>query len=350
MAAALVAALVVATCEPWCLHPCTELNGNPAIECSGCGSSSGCRPGATGFDKSGGDGMMSVGVAADGSQPAAEKYGSHGNPIKEPTSFHDDFVPGACDLESVDHNDVTRAMLTKATKPFLIKGMTGNWSAHATWSKEELLKRHADEPFQLHAKNHAALGDLLSINGKYHMGHAVYPPGSCYSDPWRPYSPMLFGALRDDYYLPSYLGPMVTFQMGVGSGYGIGVPPENHPSSWFAMIKGRKRWVLRPPNAGSSRNGAPGTEPPGVMQRWGDSSGLCMPENKPTDALHCDQGEGDVIWVPDYWWHETCGLEAFSIGLGALTYDGCCPEKARDEVLKCTSQVPSPPPPRSLGV
>lgn len=115
---------------------------------------------------------------------------------------------------------------------------------------------------------------------------------------------MLFGALRDDYYLPAYLGPMVTFQMGVGSGYGIGVPPENHPSSWFAVIKGKKRWVLRPPDAGTSRSGGPGTEPPGVMQRWRDPSGLCMPASKPVDALHCDQAEGDVIWVPDYWWHE----------------------------------------------
>ena len=73
------------------------------------------------------------------------------------------------------------------------------------------------------------------------------------------------------------------------------MPPENHPSSWFAVIKGRKRWVLRPPDAGSSRNGQPGTEPPGVMQRWGED-GLCSPSNKPTDALHCDQLEGDVIW------------------------------------------------------
>ena len=239
----------LATCEPWCIHHCTELNGNPAMECSGCGSSSKCRPGAPGFDKSD-DAMMNVGVTADGREQPAERYGSHGNPIQEPTGFHEEFVPGACDLESVDHIDVTRAMLMQATKPFIIKGMTANWSAHATWGKEELLRRHAAEPFQLHATNEAALGDLLSIDGKYHMGHAVYPPGSCYSDPWRPYSPMLFGALRDDYYLPKYLGPMVTFQMGVGSGYGIGVPPENHPSSWFAVIKGKKRWVLRPPDAG----------------------------------------------------------------------------------------------------
>jgi len=130
--------------------------------------------------------------------------------------------------------------------------------------------------------------------------------------------------------------------MGVGSGYGIGVPPENHPSSWFAVIKGKKRWVLRPPDAGTSRSGGPGTEPPGVMQRWRDPSGLCMPASKPVDALHCDQAEGDVIWVPDYWWHETCGLEEYSIGMGALTYDGCCPRAHLERQENCQQRSGGP--------
>ena len=30
-----------------------------------------------------------------------------------------------------------------------------------------------------------------------------------------------------DYAVPEYFTPMSTFQMGVGSGFGIGVPPEN---------------------------------------------------------------------------------------------------------------------------
>ena len=338
--------VALALCERWCAHPCGELNGLPSAECSSCDESHACRPGAPDFDKGGGQavnvlpsGEASADKAAD-TDTKAGPYGSHGNPLQMPTSYFDTFDVGGCELETVDHSMVTREMLMNATKPFMIKGMTANWSAHATWSREELLKRHADEPFQLNAKSHAKLGDLLAWNGKYHMGHAVYPPGGCYSDPWRPYSPMLFGALRDDYELPRYLGPMVTFQMGVGSGYGIGVPPENHPSSWFAMIKGRKRWVLRPPDAGTGRNGGPGTEPPGVMQRYGGE--LCAPENKPSDALHCDQLEGDVIWLPDYWWHETCGLDDFSIGLGALTYDGCCPQEMRDSQEYCQGRGHGP--------
>ena len=217
--------ITTSTCEPWCAHPCTELNGSPRMECGGCSPPSRCRPGEVGFDETQ---RHTVSAHAETSPEsdgdAAHGYGAHGNPLKMPTSYVESFVTGACDLDRVDHLTVTREMLMSATRPFIISGLTANWSAHAAWSKDELLRRHAAEPFQLHATSHAALGDLLQIHGKYHMGHAVYPPGGCYSDPWRPYSPMLLGALRADYDLPRYLGPMVTFQMGVGTGYGIGAP------------------------------------------------------------------------------------------------------------------------------
>ena len=36
-------------CEPWCDHPCYELNGDTTTECSGCVEFQ-CRPGAPGFD------------------------------------------------------------------------------------------------------------------------------------------------------------------------------------------------------------------------------------------------------------------------------------------------------------
>ena len=79
------------------------------------------------------------------------------------------------------------------------------------------------------------------------MGH-VLQEGSCYADPWRPYTPLLMGKMRDDYYIPDQFLPMSTFQMGVGRGKSVGVPPEDHPSSWFAMVSGVKRWIVHPPS------------------------------------------------------------------------------------------------------
>lgn len=147
---------------------------------------------------------------------------------------------------------------------------------------------------------------------------------------------MLFGALGADYALASFLSPMSTFQMGMGSGYGIGVPPENHPASWFAAISGRKRWVFNPPETGTGRSGGPGTEPPGVMSRQPDKGAgddilkRCVPEFKQVGSLMCDQQMGEIFWTPDYWWHETCGLDPWSIGIGGISYDGCCEDMRRN--------------------
>lgn len=337
------------TCETWCINSCMDLNGPTEVECGGCDESNRCRPGAEGFGRplsqhgTGGMGHSSApGISpqacASADRPegcaAAEvaydmgEVNRNGKPIAQPKEFVTDWQVGVCDLQRVHHSQLTRRMVEEAQEPFIVVGLTETWGARTGWAKAELLAKYGDEPYHLHAHGNESLRKLLEWEGKYHMGHAVYPPGGCYSDPWRPYSPMLFGALGGDYAVPKYFTPMSTFQMGVGSGDGIGVPPENHPSSWFAAVKGRKRWVLMPPEAGTSRSGGPGSEPPEVMSRMSDN--LCEPKNKPKTALHCDQQEGEVIWVPDFWWHETCGLDGFSIGIGGITYSGCCEDREFD--------------------
>lgn len=42
-----------------------------------------------------------------------------------------------------------------------------------------------------------------------------------------------------------------------------------------------------------------------------------------------------MIWVPDFWWHETCGMDSYSVGIGGITYEGVsapsAPCRAPDE-------------------
>ena len=176
--AAIAVAASGALCEDWCANKCSDLNGDVTIECAGCGSEYKCRPGEAGFEPPKNRPSMQQAVVSPEAnvEPPTGMTGAHGNPIQMPTEFIESFEPGACDLEAVEHTEVTREMLRSATKPFMIKGLTHNWTAHTAWAKDELLRRHAQEPFQLHAHGSAALGDLLDWNGKYHMGHAVYPP------------------------------------------------------------------------------------------------------------------------------------------------------------------------------
>lgn len=83
-------------------------------------------------------------------------------------------------------------------------------------------------------------------------------------------------------------------------------PPESHPSSWFAMVSGTKRWVLHPPFD---------EEPPSFLS---ESRNACHVQSP--DVRVCDQRPGEVLWLPGYWWHETCALDAFTIGIGGITY------------------------------
>ena len=87
---------------------------------------------------------------------------------------------------------MTRELLEAAEWPFIIDGLTHNWTNLQGWTREAILQEHAADPFHLHDTYNKSLGELLVIDGKYHMGHAVYPAHACYSDPWRPYSPFLF--------------------------------------------------------------------------------------------------------------------------------------------------------------
>ena len=287
-------------------------------------------------------GQISVEVSDTGLQTVqpkmVTKYTSvHGKPVQEPGPLYEDFTVGMCDLPSIHFNQLNRTFLMEADIPFIIKGVSENWtSSNGGWSYDTLLKNHGDDIFHLHPHGSNTFKDFMEQPGRYVMGHALYPPGSCYSDPWRPYSPAMLGSLKNEYSIPEMLTPISTLQIGMGQGRGVGVPPENHPSSWFALMSGRKRWVVRPPNSGTSRNGGPGTEPPQSMNnRNPRSPDVCVPDFKPLDALHCDQKEGEILWLPNFWWHETCSVGDFTMGVGGLTTDDCCPEEIQYETFDC---------------
>ena len=214
-----------------------------------------------------------------------------------------------CDFKTVSINGLTREQLLTAEQPFIINDVIGNWSALEKWTEENFMSNYGDEIFHLHDTYNETVSDLLKP-GAYKMGH-VLQKGHCYADPWRPYSPLLMGKLRDDYFIPEQFLPMGTFQIGIGRGKGVGVPPEDHTSSWFAMVSGTKRWVVHPPSK---------TEPPELMKRPNCNVDV---SKKSENTMICDQREGDILWLPNYWWHETCGIEDYSVGMGALTYEGC---------------------------
>jgi len=296
-------AAAAASCEEWCKHACEELNGNIEQECGGCDTSDPaftCHPEAANF--------ANRGAAPRGAVP--QMYEHHEDRANTAAfDYHPPHVheSGACEFEMIiDHREVNRTWLLGYNKPVLVRGATEDWSARTKWEYDSMLRVYGDSAYHVEHSGNVPLGQLLQRTGKYNMGHMVWPADDCYKELFRPYSPFL-STTAADYEVPSYLKPMRTFQMGIGTGEGIGVPPENHPSAWFAAVVGRKRWILTPP----------GPQPPPAMLNYPG----CLVQKKATASLTCDQLAGDLLWVPDWWWHETCGLDNFSVGIGGITYE-----------------------------
>ena len=295
----------VLECKEWCSNPCEELTGNVGLECGACDKND---PRILCFgDGSGNDRSISKSKRYVNPRITIDKS------IASHVSHEDTTdILNHCNLERVHMADVSRSILLKAEKPFLIVNATRGWSAHEKWTRENFLSEHGEKAFSVSPSGPVTVSQMMKVS-KYHMGH-VLSSTDCYSEPWRPYTPFLT-SLHADYKPPEAFKPYSTFQIGVGVTKGTGVPPEQHPSSWFAVVAGPKRWAIHPPDI---------EEPPELMNRRKDQGKICSASKTSKHTLFCTQKEGDVIWIPNYWWHETCNLQEHSIGMGALTYENCC--------------------------
>ena len=253
-----------------------------------------------------------------------------------------------CEIEMIDPALVTREMLLARTAPLIIRGGAADWPALERWDKDRLRAEHGGDIFRADPWNaNVTLGAILDgPRDRYFMGHLL-TEGGCYDSVYRQYSPTLED-LADDYKIPAWGRPMSNsqvIQMGVGSGRTIGVPPEHHPSSWFALVFGRKRWALRPPvgydplvqnvsahiwyeqnvftdsEKQKEQQKEPGERLPEDVPGHVIQNDCLIVDDVPEGVLLCDQQPGDIMWTPSWWWHETCALEEYSIGLGAVTWD-----------------------------
>lgn len=305
-------------CKEWCSNPCEELSGNAHEECGACKRDDAkilCF-GDDLEDRRQGDKRDKTVQRYEHEQGKA--YGEMDNVLFDP--FEDtENIQDHCDLERVAMADISRSLLLKSEKPILIINATKGWSAHEKWTREVFLSEHGDKAFTVSPKGTVTLSQIMRSQ-KYHMGH-VLSSKSCYSEPWRPYTPFLT-SLHDDYNPPEALKPYATFQIGIGVGKGTGVPPEVHISSWFAVIIGPKRWAIHPPKM---------KEPPELMSRR--RNGMCSAQKASKFTLFCTQKEGDIIWLPSFWWHETCNTQDHSVGMGALTDEDCC--DGEDSAQEC---------------
>jgi hypothetical protein len=95
---------------------------------------------------------------------------------------------------------------------------------------------------------------------------------------------------------------------------------HRHHKAWQSQIAGHKSWYLLPPHVllkevtDSAPHGFPHEQ--GVVDK-NNMCGFVPTHAEVKDNLHfCVQGEGEVIIVPESWWHATCALDDFCAASG----------------------------------
>ena len=93
------------------------------------------------------------------------------------------------------------------------------------------------------------------------------------------------------------------------SAEGSGINFHRHTNAFNGLVVGRKRWFLYPPDTALSKT----TEVTGALiwfqKMYRPSWASPRPGVAGKDGLEqCMQGEGDLIYVPQYWWHATVAL------------------------------------------
>ncbi|XP_076908224.1 arginine-specific demethylase JMJ22-like [Bidens hawaiensis] len=200
-------------------------------------------------------------------------------------------------------------------KLVLIEGCLGNWGAMEKWDRDYLVKvcgdaRFSVGPTQMTMREYFVYADQAHEERPLYLfdpgfANKVKELGRDYETPVY-FNEDLFSVLGNE--RPDYrwiiIGP-------AGSGSSFHIDP-NSTLAWNAVVKGSKKWVLFPPDV----------VPPGVYPSADGAEVACpvsitewfMNFYEATKTLkkrpvECVCKAGEVIFVPNGWWHLVINLE-----------------------------------------
>ncbi|KAJ6778572.1 ARGININE DEMETHYLASE AND LYSYL-HYDROXYLASE JMJD [Salix koriyanagi] len=205
--------------------------------------------------------------------------------------------------------------LKEPNRPVLLEGCIDNWAALQKWDKDYLV---------------SVCGDVKFAAGPVEMRLQEY---FRYSDQVREERPLyLFDpkfaekvpVLDSEYEVPLYFREDLFSVLGnerpdyrwviigpAGSGSSFHIDP-NSTSAWNAVIKGSKKWVLFPPDVippgvYPSPDGAEVACPVSIIEWFMNFYGAT--KNLKRRPIECICKAGEVIFVPNGWWHLVINLE-----------------------------------------
>ncbi|CAO2827158.1 unnamed protein product [Amaranthus hypochondriacus] len=200
-------------------------------------------------------------------------------------------------------------------KPVLLEGCLDNWVAKDKWDKDYLIKTCGDVkfsvgPVEMKLEDYFRYSDLTREERPLYLfdpkfAEKVQTLGDEYEVPIY-FREDLFSVLGEE--RPDYrwviIGP-------AGSGSSFHIDP-NSTSAWNAVIKGSKKWVLFPPEVvppgvHPSPDGAEVACPVSIVEWFMNFYEATKDWKK--RPIECVCKAGDVVFVPNGWWHLVINLE-----------------------------------------
>ncbi|XP_010248182.1 PREDICTED: F-box protein At5g06550 [Nelumbo nucifera] len=200
-------------------------------------------------------------------------------------------------------------------KPVLLEGCLENWAAMKKWGRDYLIRVSKDFEFSVGPVN-MKLEDYF----RYADGAKEERPLYLFDPKFAEKVP----ELGSDYEVPVYFREDLFSVLGserpdykwiiigpVGSGSSFHIDP-NSTSAWNAIVKGSKKWILFPPDVvppgvHPSPDGAEVACPVSIIEWFMNFYGAT--KNWKKRPVECVCKVGEVIFVPNGWWHLVINLE-----------------------------------------
>ncbi|KAL0344860.1 UNVERIFIED_CONTAM: F-box protein [Sesamum radiatum] len=200
-------------------------------------------------------------------------------------------------------------------KPVLLEGCLDNWPAMGKWDREYLIEVCGDARFSV-GPVEMKLEDYFMYSDQVKEERPLYLFDPKFADK--------VPQLGLDYEVPEYFNEDLFSVLGnerpdyrwiiigpAGSGSSFHIDP-NSTSAWNAVIRGSKKWVLFPPDV----------VPPGVLPSPDGAEVACpvsiiewfmnfynATKSWKKRPIECVCKAGEVIFVPNGWWHLVFNLE-----------------------------------------
>lgn len=111
--------------------------------------------------------------------------------------------------------------------------------------------------------------------------------------------------IEPDYQVPSFVSHIDGFQVFSAVAKDRSHTFHKHGESWLGQVEGRRMWWFLPPDV---------TAKPDRVSACEYLAGTAKP---PEGAISCLQEPGDIVWFPKDWYHATCALDEWTVGIGA---------------------------------